>query len=340
MLSYDYFIQTHQYTLENRRFKEAVDLCEYAISSAVWPSSMERQCEALCRWSLAETYFYQIGDAKNARETYMNFLSYVDGDWSMVSANPPQREVMEDMYVKACVDMGQLAISYDEYFYYIKKSEKARPLTEKQKQQFEAMEYNRNHGLSWCDNILQLAQLEHSTVESGGIGRLPCAVAMYSLFLLYPDETDPPIDVLKIALTNYSSFVCRLIDESILHSAAKNHPANPENYRFIFEQAIDLVSGFTDDMETADAAKSAREKLTDAKSNSTDKSNFFNYGYASISPANVPDFIPPLILKEQIKQNLSNAGTQGTLKSGCLPMFILPVLLLGGIIAAFVLLVL
>jgi len=329
MLSYDYFIQTHQYLLEHRRFKEAVDLCEYAISSAVWPSPMENQCEALCRWSLAETYFYSIGDAKSARESYTSFLDYVDKDWSIITAVASRREVMEDMYTKACFDMGQLAISYEEYFSFMDRSERARPLTQKQKQQKEAVQYNRDHGLSWCDNVVQLAELEAKHVESGNITVLPCAAALYSLFLLYP-EIDPPVDILKIALNNYSSYVCRHIGESILHSAAKNHPANPDNYRFIFDQAIDLMSEFFDDMETDAAARDARSKLIDSKSESIDKSNFFNYGYASTAPANARGFIPPMVLQEQIRENLSRAGAPGPGRAGCAATLMIPILMLSG----------
>ena len=334
MFTHDYFIQTDQMLLKGKRFKEAVELCEYAISSAVWQPGMERQSEALCRWTLAETYFYQIGDAKKARDSYTAFLKYVDDDMSMLKnpSAPTLQEAMEDMYVKACADMGQLAVSYDEYASYIYKSETVRPLTQKAKNQLEAVEYNRAHGMSWCDNVVQLAELEAKTVESGSVERLPCAVAMSSLFLLFP-EIDAPVDLLRMALTNYSSFVCRLIGESILHCAAMGHPANPDNYRFIFEGAIALTGEFLDDMETHAAAKEAQDKLIAAKNESIDKSNFFNYGYASVSPPGASGFIPPLILKEQIKQNLSRPGVAGMPKAGCLPAVIM-IASLGGIIAA------
>ncbi|MCL2105831.1 MAG: hypothetical protein FWH26_02030 [Oscillospiraceae bacterium] len=340
MMSHDYFIQTQQMLIEGKRFKEAIDLCEYAIESAVWPTPMTRQCGALCRWNLAETYFYAIGDAKSARDGYIAFLQYVDDDMSMLTipSAPTLQEAMEDMYVKTCDDMGQLAISYDEYFYYIHKSESVRPLTQKAKNQLEAMEYNRNHGLSWSDNIVQLAELEAESVESNTIDRLPNAVALYSLFLLFPDEIDPTTDTLRIAIKNYSSCVCRLVGESILCCAAKGHPANPDNYRFIFEQAIALVSEYLNDMETHDAATEARDKLVSARSESIDKSNFYNYGYASIAPPGVQDFIPPLVLKEQIRQNLSNPGRAGLPKTGCLPVLLIPILSFGGIIAAIVML--
>jgi len=328
MLSYDYFIQFHQYLRENKRYKEEIDLCEYAISSAVWPTGIERQCEALCRWSLAETYFYHIGDAKKAREKYSNFLSYIDEDWSIISADLSRQEVMEDMYVKACLDIGQLAISYDEYFSYIRKSEKARPLTPSQKGQIKAVEYNRNKGLSWCDNIIQLAEVGLSSVKSGAIDRLAGTVAIYSLLLLYTEEIDTPIDALRIALINYSSLVCQLVGESILRCAAKNHPANPDNYRFIFEQAIDLVGEFSEDMEILDEAKDAQNKLIEARSESIDKSNFHKYGYASVSPPNVQDYIPPLVLKEQIKTSLSNVGMQQFPKLGCTTVAMMVLLLL------------
>jgi len=295
---------------------------------------MESQCEALCRWSLAETYFYSVGDAKSARESYTSFLDYVDRDWSIITAVPSRREVMEDMYTKACFDMGQLAISYEEYFTFMDRSEKARSLTQKQAQQREAVQYNRDHGLSWCDNVVQLAELEAKLVESGEVTVLPCAVALYSLFLLYP-EIDPPIEILLLALNNYSSYVCRHISECILHSAAKYHPANPDNYRFIFDQAIDLVGEFFDDMETDAAARDAQKKLIDSKSASIDKSNFFNYGYASVAPANVKSFIPPMVLQEQIKENLSRAGTPGAGRAGCATTLMIPVFLLSGVIILF-----
>ena len=328
MLSYDYFMQTNQMLTNGKRFKEMIDLCEYAISSAVWPMPLKRQCEALCRWTLAETYYFQIGDAKRARESYISFLKYVDNDMSMITEKPSLQEVMEDMYVKACVDMGQLAISYDEYFFYIKKSTSVRPLTQKQKGQMDNVAYNQIHGVSWCSNIMQLAELESDSIKSGAIDRLPCAAATYALLLIYP-ETEPPTDILRIAINNYSTYVCDLIGESILHCAAKKHPANPDNYRFIFEQAIDLVGGeFLEDMETRDIAEDAQKKMVEARSESIDKSNFYRYGYDSIAPAEVPDFIPPLILKEQIKQNLSRLPN-----SGCMVAFAIPMLSLGGIIA-------
>jgi len=332
MQSYDYFMQTSQMLNDGKRFKEAIELCEYAISSAVWPKPMKRQCEALCRWTMSEIYFYQIGDAKKAREGYTSFLKYVDRDISMITAAPSLQEVMEDMYVKACADMGQLAISYDEYFAFIKKIESVRQLTQKQKDQMGNVEYNRNHGISWCSNIVQLAELEAKSIESGAIDRLPNAVAMYSLLLLFP-ETDPPIDVLRIAINNYSSYVCRLIGESFLHCAAKKHPANPDNYRFIVEQAIDMVGEFLGDMETQDEAKDAQKRLIEVR-NGLDKSNFYNYGFASIAPPGVRDFIPPLILKDQIKQRLSNEGMSELSKSGCVAVLVILILSFSGIIAA------
>ena len=330
MQNHDYFMQTSQMLLEDKRYKEALELCEYATQNAVWSKPMERQCKALCMWTLAEAYFYQVGDAKSARDKYMLFLEYVDNDISMITAVRSLQEVMEDMYVQTCVNLGQLAVSYDEYFAFISKSESVRPLTQMREEQMHAVEYNRSHGMSWCDNIIQLAEVEARSVESGAIDRLPCAIAMYSLLLHYP-ETDPPIEVLRIALNNYSSFICRHVGESILHCAAKEHPANPDNYRFIFEQGIALVGEFLDDMETMDAAKEAQAKLVDAKSDTVDKSNFFNNGYASAAPPNVSDFIPPLILKEQIEKKLGSAGGSGAAKSGCLPVLMLS---LGCIIAA------
>jgi len=331
MLSYDYFIKINQMLAEGKRFKELIELCEYAISSAVWPPLMERQCEALCRWTMAESYFYHIGDAKKARESYMSFLKFVDKDISMITDAPTLQEVMEDMYVKACTDIGQLAISYDEYFAYIQKIKTVRPITAKQKDQMDNVEYNRNHGISWSRNIIQLAELEASSIEAGAIDRLPCGVAVYSL-LLHFTETEPSIDMLRIAIKNYGGLVCRLIGESFLHCSAKKHPANPDNYRFILDQAIDLVGEYLDDMETQDIAKEEQKKLIELR-NGLDKSNFYKYGFASTAPPGVRDYIPPLVLKEQIKQNLSNAGTPDLPKQGCMALLAIPILLFCGIFA-------
>lgn len=322
MTNSDFFIQTSGLLHTSKRYKEHVELCEFAIASAVWPSSQKRQCEALCRWTLAETYYYSIGDAKKARESYVAFLQFVDNDISMIRAFPTLREVMEDMYVKACTDMGQLAISYDEYFEYIRKSEIVRPLTEKQAGQLASMEYNRTHGISWCNNILQLAELEIRSAESGAIDRLPCAIAMCSLLLLYP-ETDAPIDVLRTAITNYSALVCQLVGESFLYCAQRKHPANPDNYRFIFEQAIELVSEYVNDMETQAVAKEAQQRLIEGKSESVDKSNFLKYGYASASPPEAPDYVPPLVLKEKIKKHLTTP--QQNPQSCCLSILLIVV---------------
>ena len=331
MLSSDYFIQTNQMLAENKRFKELIEFCEYAISSAVWLTPIERQCEALCRWTLAEHYFFNIGDAKKAREGYKSFLKYVDSDISMITEAPTFKEIMEDMYAKSCVGMGQLAISYDEYFTFIKKIETVRPLTKIQKNQMDNIEYNRYHGVSWCDNIVQSAQLEVKSVDSGALDRLPVAVAISSLLLIYP-ETEPPIDILRTAIDIYSVFVCRFIGASVLHCASKKHPSNPDNYRFILEQAIDLVGEFLEDMEIQDIAKEAREKLVKMK-RGNDKSNFYNYGFASIAPPGVTDFIPPLILKEQMKQNLSNPGMPDLPKQGCMTLLAIPIIILCGMIS-------
>jgi hypothetical protein len=237
---------------------------------------------------------------------------------------------MEDMYVKACFDMGQLAISYDEYFAYIKKGETVRAMTQTQKNKLDAVTYNREHNLSWSDNIVQLAELELKSVESGAPASLPCAVASYSLFLLYP-EVDASVDILRLALQNYSSLVCRLVGESILRCASKNHPANPDNYRFILEQAIALVEEYSDDMETHDAAEEAKAKLINTRSETVDKSKFHINGFDSAAPAGVWDFIPPLVLKEQIKKNLSKPSSGGGGKLGCLPMMLMP-LVIGALI--------
>jgi len=332
MQNHDYFMQTNQMLLEGRRFKEAIELCVYAISSAVWQKPIERQCRALCLWTMAETYFYQVGDAAKAREAYMNFLDYVDSDISMITDAPPLREVMEDMYTRTCINLGQLAISYDEYFSFIKKSEPVRRLTQKHREQMEAVEENRNHGISWSDNVYQLAELELSSVESGDIARLPNAIAMFSLFLSYP-EIDPSIDMLRVAIINYSSFVCKYVGESILNCAAKRHPANPDNYRFIFDTAIALVSEYLDDMETHDTAKEAKEQLLSAMSGSTDKLNFYNNGYDSVAPPDAQGFIPPVVLRKQSAQKLSSPGPSAQSKPGCTSAAVLPILALLSLIA-------
>ncbi|MCL2807071.1 MAG: hypothetical protein FWD27_02745 [Coriobacteriia bacterium] len=283
---------------------------------------------------LAQTYS-KTGNAVKAREGYISFLNYVDADISMVSAVFQLREVMEDMYTKACHDMGQLAISYDEYFLYIKKIETVRQHTQNQRAQMEAVQSNRNSGASWSDNIYQLAELELTSVESGDLTRLSYAASMFSLYLAYP-QIDPPIDVLRIAIVNYSSFICKLVGESILYCAAKKQPANPDNYRFIYDTALALVSEYLDDMETHDAAKEALDKLTSAMGESVDKLNFHNNGYASVAPSDAHDFTPPLLLQEQMKQTLSTPDSSTKPSRGCVPAAIILLLAIAAIITVVV----
>jgi hypothetical protein len=333
MKSHNFFIQTIQMLLEGQRFREAIELCEYAIANAVWEPAMERQSAALCRWNLAEICFYRVGDAERAREEYMGFLRYVDADLSMITDAPPLREVMEDMYCKACIDMGQLAVSYDEYFYYLKKSESVRALTPRQKDVMQAVESNRRENVSWCGNIVQLAQLDADAVESGNIDRIPPARAMYSLILLYPDTIASEADALETltkSIANYSLLTIRLVGESVMRCSAIKHPANPDNYLFIYEQANALVKSYADDMETRAVAKEWLAKLAEVKT-VMEKSKFFEAGYDRIAPPGAAGYIPPVILKVKIKINLGKP-------TGCMTVMAV-MAVLGSLIAAAMLLV-
>jgi len=374
MLSHDYFMQTHQMLIENKRFKEFIDLCEYAITSAVWTTPMERQCEALCRWALANAYYHNMGDAKRARNGYISFLKYIDSDISMIKAVPSLREVMEDMYVKACMDMGQLAISYDEYFYYIKKIATVRPLTQKQKGIMDGVKFNRDNNQSWWDNVVQLTNLENDSIKSGDKSRLPYALAMHSLVLNFPEVVDGSDEQSQLynliaAIKTYEKYLYEFLLDCFDYCVAKHHPIIPENYRFIFEEAIALVQKHIEDMETHDIAAKIHEDIVEFRQEFRDSIAEYNHNfkdYIETGPEEVRDLLPPrlsrklsikmprmssssiklsipsdyiqpYILQGQIKQNLSktasvgSAGSAGLPNSGCVVVFTI-MLALGSIV--------
>jgi hypothetical protein len=276
---------------------------------------MKDQCGALCRWTLAEDYFLTVGDGKLAREKYLSFLEYVDQDISMVTAAPPLREVMEDMYMNACYSMAQLSLSYDEYFQYMNKIKTVRPLTTLQSNELAATRSALDHAGSWCGQILQLADTYSKNAESGSKSGLGGAAAMYSLILSYP-EVETSTTELLASINNYAVSVGELILGSVSPLSAPNIPIDPNNYIFILDRATDLIKEYLEDLETKDAALKALDILNTIRP-SIYISNFADNHYDSTAPPDAPDFIPPLVLKKRYQTYLTRPMADSNLNNGC-----------------------
>jgi hypothetical protein len=196
-----------------------------------------RQFRVLCMYNTAALWLEEAGDGSMARQKFFELLQFIETDMSMITEVPSLKEVMEDMYIKTCVIISDLALSYEEYEQHMAKIEKMRPYTPLQKEQMELIQNMKNEGHSWLVNILSLAERH----VSNGQDQFGKAAALYQLVLENRRKLRPSRADLKIAAYNYGTTMYNLVQKHLNYCHATKTPCNPDNYLFMLEKTISVL---------------------------------------------------------------------------------------------------
>ncbi len=277
-----YFFSAFGHLSEGQRLRETVDLCEATVDTA-----RDEQFKALCLENLGEYAFFSVGDAELARENCKAAIDMMDADIGVLYSNPmpDRRTLMEDMYIKLCEMMAQLAVSFDEYFEYMEKIKKFRNLTPLQSGQVELVESLKAEGRDWAYNIQGLAD---RYISSGGFG---ASAALHYLLIANRRQLRLPRGHLEAALVNYSKSVRDNVTKCMSVCNEKRIPCNPYNYLFLVDKAIGTVESCIGDVQNKEpvdaeleALRDLKEKLEEIDRKSAERGyNYTGPGYKSLA---------------------------------------------------------
>ncbi|MDL2237385.1 hypothetical protein LJC56_06105 [Christensenellaceae bacterium OttesenSCG-928-K19] len=233
----DDFIQMAQQLTAEHRIKEALDFV-YAHSE---PDNF-RQFRVLCLYTAAGLWQEEAGDGETARQKLFEILQFIEEDMSMITEVPSLQEVMEDMYIKTCELICDMALSYEEYEQHMAKIALIRPYTTFQKGQMELIQNMKDEGQPWVVNMFLLAErYVGNGVDGQQQDRYANAAALYQLILQNRRLLRPSRADLKIAGGNYGAYMFNLVQKHLSYCHTTSTPCNPDNYLFMLDKARDVL---------------------------------------------------------------------------------------------------
>lgn len=256
------FTTRSQQQIAAHKVREALD---YALNSA--RETDYPQFKILCLHTVLEVCQYYAGDGEACRAWCLAMLDWTDKNPGVISDIPSLREVMEDMYIKQCLIMADVALSYEEYFEYMEKIKTVRPHTALQSSQMDLIASMRDEGQPWSMNMLLLAA-RYAGV-SGSTGQTSTmygsAASLYGLILQNRRKLRLSRTDLKMCVTNYSASIGNLTAQAGNYYMNISGRLEPNDYLFMIDKAIRLINESKSDIMEPDAGNEEIGYLTEQR---------------------------------------------------------------------------
>ncbi|HWR61808.1 MAG TPA: hypothetical protein VN580_09370 [Clostridia bacterium] len=256
------FIGKSQQQIASYRVREAL---EYALSSA--REAGYPQFKILCLHTVVEVCHYYAGDGEASRAWCFALLDWMDKNPGVITDIPSLREVMEDMYIKQCEIIADVAISYEEYFKYMEKIKSVRPHTSLQSSQVELIGSMQAEGQPWSANMLLLAARYAGANSNTGQSNTMygSAASLYGLMLQNRRKLRLSRTDLKMSVTNYSASIGNLVAQADNYYKNISGRFEPNEYLFMIDKAIRVINESKRDIMEPDAGEEEIGYLTEQR---------------------------------------------------------------------------
>ncbi len=256
------FTSKSQQQIAAHKVREALDYALNSAREADYP-----QFKILCLHTVLETCHYYAGDGETCRAWCLALLDWADKNPGVITDIPSLREVMEDMYIKQCEIMADVALSYEEYFEYMEKIKSIKPHTTLQSSQTDLIASMRDEGQPWSVNMLLLAA-RYAGVN-GSIGQSSTmygsAASLYGLMLQNRRKLRLSRTDLKMCVTNYSASIGNLIAQADNYYRNISGHLDPNDYLFMFDKAVRIINECKSDIMEPDAGEKEIGYLTEQR---------------------------------------------------------------------------
>jgi len=243
----DFINGTFLTLVEQRRIKEAVEFCEQVVREAPSP---ELKCFA--KRNLAELHFFHTGDAPSARQANMEALGTLEAsEVDLVRQSKifsPQE--MGKLYTDLCEQLRQFMLSSEEYETYIQKVKRVRPLNETEQRGLASVLQMRDQNIPWKEYLFSTAEsYVHYDIVTGQVTgeAFGQAASIYCHILTNRSMFRLNRQDINVAIQNYGNAILDLVNQHLAHCDKHRIPINPDNLKFIINQAIKLLNTCKDD---------------------------------------------------------------------------------------------
>ncbi len=297
------FTAKSQQQIAAHKVREALDYALNSAREADYP-----QFKILCLHTVLEACHYYAGDGEACRAWCLALLDWTGKNPGVISDIPSLREVMEDMYIKQCEIMADIALSYDEYFEYMEKIKSVRPHTALQSSQVDLIASMRDEGQPWSVNMLLLAARYAGANGSTGQSSTMygSAASLYGLMLQNRRKLRLSRTDLKMCATNYSASIGNLVAQADNYHKNISGYLDPNDYLFMLDKAIRIINESKSDIMEPDAGEEEIGYLTEQSR------ALLNMASTSNTVMSVPDAMKIIENSELINEIMQGYGSNAS----------------------------